>query len=41
MIDTEFLQSFRGEEHSALLSGKFCVGFLSLDMFRILENGTS
>jgi len=41
MIDTEFLQLFRGEEHPVLLSGKFCIGFLALYMLRILEFGTS
>jgi len=40
VIDTECFQRFRGEEHSAFLSGKFCIGFLSLDMFGILDNGT-
>ena len=40
MVDTEFLQLFRGKEHSTLLSGEFCIGFLSLNMFRILDNGT-
>ena len=40
MIDTEFLQLFRSEEHSALLSGEFCVSFLSLDMLRVLDIST-